>query len=242
MATDDHTIKEENAEVSGTTTLTRNGHILVQIFNATEAMVIAGTSEINKTLAHYAGAHGIVNRTSKTPKQVHFDLTTKLQVDKAFTMLSGNLTPKALEALFDDQFVPTLGTMMAAGHSCASAAVSILANAAWMRVSGTGVDKTATGGGSGAAEMATATPPKMKADKSGAVRNASGEIEFYTAQKVTQMRAAHEKQVSDMKHARERERSRAGGGSGPQTSYRSQQPYDARYDEPQYEARRERPK
>ena len=128
VATDDHTITEENAEVSGTTTLTRNGHILVQIFNATEAMVIAGTSEINKTLAHYAGAHGIVNRTSKTPKQVHFDLTTKLQVDKAFTMLSGNLTPKALEALFDDQFVPTLGAMMAAGHSCASAAMSILAN------------------------------------------------------------------------------------------------------------------
>ena len=244
VATDDHTIKEENAEVSGTTTLTRNGHILVQIFNATEAMVIAGTSEINKTLAHYAGAHGIVNRTSAKPKQVHFDLTTKLQVDKAFTMLSGNLTPKALEALFDDQFVPTLGTMMAAGHSCASAAMSILANAAWMRVSGTGVDKTTTGGGSGTAETAAATPPKMKADKSGAVRNASGEIEFYTAQKVTQMRTAHEKQVSDMKHARERDRSKAGGGSGPrpQTSYRSQQPYDARYDEPQYEARRERPK
>ena len=82
----------------------------------------------------------------------------------------------------------------------------------------------------------------MKPDKSGAVRNANGEIEFYSAQKVTQMRTAHEKQVSDMKHARERERSRAGGGSGPQTSYRSQQPYDARYDEPRYEARRDRPK
>ena len=105
-----------------------NGHILVQIFNATEAMVIAGTSEINKTLAHYAGAHGIMNRTSTKPKQVHFDLTTKLQVEKAFTMLSGTLTPKALESLFDDQFVPTLGAMMAAGHSCASAAMSILAN------------------------------------------------------------------------------------------------------------------
>jgi hypothetical protein len=35
-----------------------------------------------------------------------------LQVDRAFTLLSGNLSPKALEALFDEQFVPTLGSMM----------------------------------------------------------------------------------------------------------------------------------
>ena len=91
VAADDHTIKEESTEAGGAASLTRNGHVLVQVFNVTESLVIAGTSEINKTLAHYAGAHGMVNRSSKTPRQVNFDLTTKLQVDKAFTMLSGSL-------------------------------------------------------------------------------------------------------------------------------------------------------
>jgi hypothetical protein len=244
VAADDHTIKEESAEVGGATSLTRNGHILVQIFNATESLVIAGTSEINKTLAHYAGAHGIVNRTSKTPRQVHFDLTTKLQVDKAFTMLSGSLTPKALEALFDDQFIPTVGTMMASGHSCASAAMSILANSAWMRVAGAGVEKAAAGGVTGTGtEVTAATPAKsMRADKAGLVRNAAGEVEFITATKYTQMRTAHEKQVKDMKAARERDR-RGGGGPRQETSYRGThypQYHDSRYDEPQYEVRRDR--
>ena len=62
--------------------------------------------EINKTVAHSAGSHG-----TASAKQVHFDLATKLQVDRAFTLLLGNLSPKALEALFDEQFVPTLGSM-----------------------------------------------------------------------------------------------------------------------------------
>ena len=244
VAADDHTIKEESAEVGGATSLTRNGHILVQIFNATESLVIAGTSEINKTLAHYAGAHGIVNRTSKAPRQVNFDLTTKLQVDKAFTMLSGSLTPKALEALFDDQFIPTVGTMMASGHSCASAAMSILANSAWMRVAGAGSEKAAAGGVAGAStEVTAATPAKsMKADKAGLVRNAAGEVEFITATKYTQMRTAHEKQVKEMKAARERDR-RGGGGPRQETSYRGvhyPQYHDSRYDEPQYEVRRDR--
>ena len=90
VAADDHTIKEESSEV-GSTTLTRNGHVLIQIFNVTESLVIAGAMEINKTVAHSAGSHGCVNRGSASAKQVHFDLTTKLQVDKAFTLLSGNL-------------------------------------------------------------------------------------------------------------------------------------------------------
>ena len=54
VAADDHTIKEESSEV-GSTSLTRNGHVLIQIFNVTESLVIAGTSEINKTMAHSAG-------------------------------------------------------------------------------------------------------------------------------------------------------------------------------------------
>ena len=246
VAADDHTIKEESAEAGGAASLTRNGHVLVQIFNVTESLVIAGTSEVNTTLAHYAGSHGMVNRTSKTPRQVNFDLTTKLQVDKAFTMLSGSLTPKALEALFDDQFIPAVGTMMASGHSCASAAMSILANASWMRVASAGVEKGTSGGGAGAStEVTAATPAKsaMKADKTGIVRNSSGEVEFITAAKYTQMRTAHEKQLKDMKDARERDRRGGGGPPRRETAYRGvhyQQPYEARYDEPHYEARRDR--
>ena len=84
----------------------------------------------------------------------HFDMATKLQVDRAFTLLSGNLSPKALEALFDEQFIPTLGSMMTTGHSCASAAVNILANAAWMR--GSGLEKPgATGAGASTETSAT---------------------------------------------------------------------------------------
>ena len=56
----------------------RNGHVLIQIFNVTESLVIAGVSEINKTMAHGAGAHGTVNRGTKNAKQVNFDMTTKL--------------------------------------------------------------------------------------------------------------------------------------------------------------------
>ena len=156
------------------------------------------------------------------------------------------MTPKALEALFDDQFIPAVGTMMASGHSCASAAMSILANASWMRVVGTGVEKAAAGGGAGAsAEAAAATPAKsaMKADKSGMVRNANGELEFVTATKYTQMRTVHEKQVRDMKEARERDRRGGGGPPRRETGYRGvhyQQPYEPRYDEPHHEARRDR--
>jgi hypothetical protein len=62
VAADDHTLKEESTEAGGAASLTRNGHVLVQVFNVTESLVIAGTSEINKTLTH-----------------------------KAFTMLSGSL-------------------------------------------------------------------------------------------------------------------------------------------------------
>ena len=61
VAADDHTIKEESAEL-GSTALTRNGQVLIQIFNVTESLVIAGASEINKTVAHSAGSHGTVNR------------------------------------------------------------------------------------------------------------------------------------------------------------------------------------
>jgi len=155
------------------------------------------------------------------------------------------VTPKALEALFDDQFIPAVGTMMASGHSCASAAMSILANSAWMRVTSAGVEKAAASCGAGAStEVAAATPAKaMKADKSGLVRNSSGEVEFITATKYTQMRTAHEKQVKDMKDARERDRHGGGGPPRRETSYRGvhyQQPYDSRYDEPHYEARRDR--
>ena len=93
--------------------------------------------------------------------------------------------------------------------------MSILANASWMRVTGTGVEKAAASGGAGSStEAAAATPAKsaMKADKTGMVRNSAGEVEFVTATKYTQMRSAHEKQVKDMKEARERDRR---GGSGP---------------------------
>ena len=247
VAADDHTIKEESAEV-GSTTLTRNGHVLIQIFNVTESLVIAGAMEINKTVAHSAGSHGCVNRGSASAKQVHFDLTTKLQVDKAFTLLSGNLSPKALEALFDEQFIPTLGSMMTVGHSCASAAMSILANAAWMRNSGQ--EKPAATGGAGAsAESAVATPKaKMTPDKGGFVKNESGEVTFVTATKHTQMRSHLEKQIADLSAARERDRKKIAwhpGVSRPPTGYRGQYEYDqhryeARHDEAQYEPRRDR--
>ena len=245
VAADDHTIKEESSEV-GSTSLTRNGHVLIQIFNVTESLVIAGASEINKTMAHSAGAHGTVNRGTSKMKQVNFDLTTKLQVDKAFTMLSGQLSPKALETLFDDQFIPTLGSMMVSGHSCASAATSLIANAAWMRVSGERLTPT-TGAGSGA-EVSAATPSKskMNPDKSGAIKNEDGEDVAYSATKVTQMRENHERQIAEMAAARKKDKERQmswDGSPRPQTVYRGQydQPrYDARHDEGQYDPRRDR--
>ena len=218
--------------------MTRNGHVLIQIFNVTESLVIAGASEINKTMAHSAGAHGTVNRGTTNVRQVNFDLTTKLQVDKAFTMLSGHLSPKALEALFDDQFIPTLGSMMVSGHSCASAATSIIANAAWMRVSGERLTPEAS--------AATPSKSKMNPDKSGAIKNEDGEIVAYSATRVTQMRENHERQVAEMAAARKKDKERPTSWDGsprPQTAYRGQydQPrYDARHDEGQYDPRRDR--
>jgi hypothetical protein len=245
VAADDHTIKEESSEV-GSTSLTRNGHVLIQIFNVTESLVIAGASEINKTMAHSAGAHGTVNRGTSKMKQVNFDLTTKLQVDKAFTMLSGQLSPKALETLFDDQFIPTLGSMMVSGHSCASAATSIIANAAWMRVSGEKLTPAAGAGSGAEASAATPSKSKMNPDKSGAIKNEDGEIVAYSAAKVTQMRENHERQVAEMAAARKKDKERPTSWDGsprPQTVYRGQydQPrYDARHDEGQYDPRRDR--
>jgi len=104
----------------------------------------------------------------RSAKQVHFDLATKLQVDRAFTLLSGNLSPKALEALFDEQFVPTLGSMMTTmttGHSCASAAVNIMANAAWMRSSG--LEKPGATGGASTETSAEAPKAKTTPEKGG---------------------------------------------------------------------------
>jgi hypothetical protein len=157
--------------------------------------------EINKTVAHSAGSHG-----TASAKQVHFDLATKLQVDRAFTLLLGNLSPKALEALFDEQFVPTLGSMMTTGHSCASAAVNIMANAAWMRSSG--LEKPGATGGSGASTEASAEAPKAKTtpEKGGVVKSEAGEVEYVSATKHTQMRNHYEKQISEMSAARERDK------------------------------------
>ena len=244
VAADDHTIKEESSEV-GSTSLTRNGHVLIQIFNVTESLVIAGASEINKTMAHSAGAHGTVNRGTKNAKQVNFDLTTKLQVDKAFTMLSGHLSPKALEALFDDQFIPTLGSMMVSGHSCASATMSIIANAAWMRATGEKL-APAAGAGSSTEASASAAKSKMTPEKGGTIKNEAGEVVGLTMTKVTQMRSAHEKQVAEMSAARKKDKERHATWQGlprPPTSYRGyyEQPrYDSRHDEAQYEPRRDR--
>ena len=129
-------------------------------------------------------------------------------MDKAFTMLSTQLSPKALELLFDDQFIPTLGSMMVSGHSCASAAANIIANAAWMRVSGERLTP-ATGAGSGAeAPATTPSKSKMNPDKSGAIKDEAGEVVAYTATKVTQMRKIHERQVAEMAAARKRDKER----------------------------------
>ena len=248
VAADDHTIKEESAEV-GSTALTRNAHVLIQIFNVTESLVIAGASEINKTVAHSAGSHGTVNRGTASAKQVHFDLATKLQVDRAFTLLSGNLSPKALEALFDEQFVPTLGSMMTTGHSCASAAVNIMANAAWMRSSG--LEKLGATGGTGASTETSAEAPKAKTtpEKGGVVKSETGEVEYVSATKHTQMRNHYEKQIAEMTAARERDKRKVAWqseGPRPQTSYRGHSEYeyepryDSRHDEARYEPRRDR--
>ena len=156
--------------------------------------------------------------------------------------------PKALEALFDEQFIPTLGSMMTTGHSCASAAVNIMANAAWMRSSG--LEKPGATGGAGASTETSAEAPKAKTtpEKGGVVKSEAGEVEYVSAAKHTHMRNHYEKQIADMSAARERDKRKVAWhseGPRPQTSYRGQYEYDqhrydARHDEAPYEPRRDR--
>ena len=214
-AGDDGTLKED-APVGSSASLTRNASVLEQIFNVTESLVIAGVMPIDGTLAHCAEACGIVRRGTADEKQVHFDMTTKLKVDRAFTRLSGTLGPKELEALFEDTFVPTLGGLMADGHSCSSGCQNILKTAAWMRPRPQETaTKPANGTGASADSTGAAAAPTMKADKNGVVRGADGEALYYTAARVTKMQQGHAKQVTEMKAARQRAAAGGGGGWSP---------------------------
>ena len=226
-AGDDGTLKED-APLGTSATLTRNASVLEQIFNVTESLVIAGIAPIDGNLAHCAEACGVVRRGTADEKQVNFDMTTKLKVDRAFTRLSGALGPKELEALFEDAFIPTLGGLMADGHSCSSGCQNILKTAAWMRPRPQEtVAKTANSAGASTDATGTAAAPTLKADKNGVVRGADGEALFYTASRVSKMQQGHTKQITEMKAAKQRLIS-GGGGGWPQKSARFE---DRRRDE-----------
>ena len=234
---DDGVLKEETP-VGTSAPLTRNASVLEQIFNVTESLVIAGVKPINSALAHHAEQHGVVRRGESDQKQVNFDMTTKLKVDKAFTRLSGTLGPKELEVLFEDNFVPTLGGLMAEGHSCASGCQNILLTAAWMRprapdatVRAPSVE--AAGTASTSASTPTTAAPTMRPDKNGVVKGADGQVLFYTADRVAKMQAGHTKTVEEMKASKARALAGNGGGRVRWD--------DRRRDEPPYynDARRE---
>lgn len=198
------TMKEEKPE-GAIAPLTRNANVLEQIFNVTESLVIAGLEPINKNLAHSAGVSGVVRRGQGDEKQVNFDMTTKLKVDRAFTRLSGTLGPKELEVLFEDSFISTLGGLMAEGHSCASGSQNILKTAAWMRPRMPDAAAKTPNGAGASTDAAGSTPVTLpKADRNGVVRGADGEVQYYTAARFQKLQAAHTKQIEQMKASKAR--------------------------------------
>ena len=190
--------------------LNRNAGVLIQITRALESMVVAGHKPINPQLAYLANKHGLVNAGLPSEMQVNFDLTSMMRVQSRFISLSGAVGPKALENLWDTQFVVALNEAMQNGHSGCSGSSDILANASWLSTASNSapaerpVATGASSSGGGASSSDTYRPGKkgQLTDKEGTVTHVSLEqyekmkkhLELQNQQQKTKYQRTHQSQ------------------------------------------------
>ena len=115
--------------------LTRNGSVLMVLFDLLLTLVVAGCFPIDPTLAHLAvsTAFGKIH-TAAGALQVHLTLWDAIRLHLVFTNLSAVLTAKTLESRIYLFFVEA-NALMRQGHSLSSASNKVIGEMPFMRVS-----------------------------------------------------------------------------------------------------------
>ena len=122
-------------ERTETISLHRNGLALAAIKRALLSAVVASVKvPVTPALHNQAltSSVGVVYAGTASKKQLMFDLTTSITTFMALVVQSSDHTPASLIDLFENKIVPSVNSLMAQGHSPASALESLHANASWV--------------------------------------------------------------------------------------------------------------